>query len=68
MVKRKFYKAAPPPFYMGDISAAYKAPCTETIIIIVIFVLKSQFLPNNIFFADNVMFVELSTNIYMIRH
>ena len=34
MVKRKFYKAAPPPFYMGDISAAYKAPCTETIIII----------------------------------
>ena len=65
MVKRKFYKAAPPPFYMGNISTAYKAPCTENS---VIFVLTSQFLLNNIFFADNVMFVELSTNIYMIRH
>ena len=45
MVQLKFYRAAPPPFYMGDISAAYKVACTETI---VIFVLRSQFLLANI--------------------
>ena len=32
IVQRKFYRAAPPPFYTGDISSAYKASCTETII------------------------------------